>query len=300
MKIWGLFLLLLFVGGWTGPVVADEIRLAPAIGLEFVKVEGGCYSMGQAEAEKEELALILGTEGAELAFGDELPAHEVCLAGFNMGKYEITVGDFAKFVEATGYRTEAEEQGGCQEYPIPRYSWQENPERNWRSPGFAQKDNEPVVCVSWNDARIFADWLSKKNPGKQFRLATEAEWEFAARDRGLVKTSEAGGSLDQMGWYVKNSPRRTSPVGGKLPGELGIFDLHGNVWEWVADYYDRQYYSRSARENPTGPEHGLFRTMRGGGWNSFAWNCRAAKRDRALASHRDTNLGFRLVYSAEK
>jgi sulfatase modifying factor 1 len=300
MKMWSLCLLLLFTGAWTGPAAAAGNWREPITGLEFVGVEGGCYTMGQAEAEKEELALLLGAEGAELAFGDELPAHEVCLAGFSMGRYEITVGDFAKFVEATGYRTEAEKEGGCQEYLIPRYLWRENPELNWRSPGFAQKDNQPVVCVSWNDAGAFADWLSKNNPGKKFRLATEAEWEFAARDRGLVKSFGVGGSLDQVGWYVKNSPRRTSPVGGKQAGELGIYDLHGNVWEWVGDYYDREYYRRAAKENPTGPELGLFRTMRGGGWNSFAWNCRAAKRDRALASHRDTNLGFRLVYTKGK
>jgi formylglycine-generating enzyme required for sulfatase activity len=300
MKMWILFLSLLFPGNWTGPASAAEIWRESATGLEFVALAGGCFSMGQADVEREKLALLKGTVGADLAFGDELPAHEVCLAGFYMGRYEITVGDFARFVEATGYRTEAEEQGGCQEYPIPRYRWQENSERNWRSPGFRQKDNEPVVCVSWNDARAFADWLSAKTPGRQFRLATEAEWEFAARDRGRIKDFDVDTSLDQMGWYVKNSPRRTSPVGGLQSGESGIHDLQGNVWEWVGDYYGWKYYTRPEKDNPKGPDHGLFRVIRGGGWNSFAWNCRAAKRDRALASHRDTNLGFRLVFTSEK
>jgi formylglycine-generating enzyme required for sulfatase activity len=268
-------------------------------GQEFVKVAGGCYQMGQNETEKEELALLVGEEGANLAFGDELPVREVCVADFNLGRHEVTVDAFRKFVEATGYRTEAESGGGCQEYQIPRYHWEENPLRNWREPGFAQKGDEPVVCVSWNDARAFADWLSKANPGKSFRLASEAEWEYAARDRGKIKKFDATLKLDDSGWFVKNSPRRTSPVGQKKGGELGVFDLYGNVWEWVGDYYDLRSYATATKDNPVGPAQGVFRVLRGGGWNSTAWNCRAAKRDRAGASHRDTNLGFRLVYTGK-
>jgi formylglycine-generating enzyme required for sulfatase activity len=268
-------------------------------GLEFVNVAGGCYQMGQDATEKEELSMLLGDESAGLTFGDELPVREVCVADYNLGRQEVTVAAFRKFVEATGYRTEAETGGGCQEYLIPRYYWQENPSRNWREPGFTQKDNEPVVCVSWNDARAFADWLSKGNPGKSFRLATEAEWEYAARDRGKLKKFNAALKLEETGWYDKNSPRRTSPVGRKKPGEVGAFDLYGNVWEWVGDYYDLRGYASGSKDNPAGPAQGAFRVLRGGGWNSFAWNCRAAKRDRALASHRDTNLGFRLVYTGK-
>lgn len=268
-------------------------------GLEFIKVSGGCYQMGQDGTEKEELSLLAGEEGAQLAFGDELPVREVCVGDFHLGRNEVTVGAFRKFAEATGYRTEAESGGGCQEYLIPRYRWEENPSRNWREPGFTQKDNEPVVCVSWRDARAFADWLSKANPGKSFRLASEAEWEYAARDRGKIKKFDATLKLDASGWYVKNSPRRTSPVGLKKAGDLGAFDLYGNVWEWVGDYYDLRSYAAGSKDNPVGPAQGEFRVLRGGGWNSFAWNCRAAKRDRAGASHRDTNLGFRLVYTGQ-
>ena len=268
-------------------------------GLEFMPVAGGCYRMGQDPAEQEELALLMGNEGAGLAFGDELPVREVCVADFNMGRLEVTVGAFRKFVAATRYKTEAESGGGCQEYQIPRYTWLENPERNWQTPGSKQKDEEPVVCVSWNDARAFADWLSKVNPGRSFRLASEAEWEFAARDRGRITKFDANLKLEDSGWYVKNSPRRTSPGGRKKAGELGIFDLYGNVWEWVGDYYGLSSYATGGKDNPVGPGQGDYRVLRGGGWNSFAWNCRAAKRDRAAASHRDTNLGFRLVYTGK-
>jgi len=268
-------------------------------GLEFINVAGGCYQMGQDEAEKADLTMLAGEEGARLAFGDELPTHEVCVPDFNLGRHEVTVAAFSKFVEATGYRTGAEIAGGCQEYPIPRYRWEENPKRNWREPGFTQKADEPVVCLSWNDTRAFADWLSKANPGKAFRLPTEAEWEFAARDRGRIKNFDTAFKLDDLGWHAVNSPRRTSPVGRKKAGELGVFDLYGNVWEWVGDYYSRRAYGSSSKENPTGPTQGDLRVLRGGGWNSFAWDCRAAKRDHAAAAHRDTNLGFRLVYTGK-
>jgi len=268
-------------------------------GLEFVNVAGGCYQMGQDPGEQEELDLLMGSEGARLAFGDELPVREVCVGDFNLGRHEVTVAAFSKFVEATAYRTEAESGGGCQEYLIPRYRWEDNPLRNWREPGFVQKSDEPVVCVSWNDAKAFADWLSKSNPGKSFRPASEAEWEFAARDRGKIKKFDANLNLDDLGWHAKNSPRRTSPVGRKKAGDLGVFDLYGNVWEWVGDYYGRSAYSVAGKDKQTGPVQGELRVVRGGGWNSSVWNCRAAKRDHAAASHRDTNLGFRLVYTGK-
>jgi len=294
--VWGVTALLLLVA--PGARASEPWREALS-GLEFVGVAGGCYAMGQDPTEKEELTLLMGEVGAGLAFGDELPVREVCVADFNLSRHEITVSAFGKFVEATGYRTEAETGGGCQEYQIPLYRWENNPARNWREPGFSQKVDEPVVCVSWNDARVFADWLGRNNPGKNFRLATEAEWEFVARDRGRIKRFSGDLKLDDYGWYVKNSPRRTSPVGRKKAGELGVYDLYGNVWEWVGDYYDLKGYTAGGRENPTGPERGEFRVLRGGGWNSFAWNARAAKRDRAGAAHRDTNLGFRLVYTGK-
>jgi len=268
-------------------------------GLEFVAVAGGCYQMGQDATERDELTMLSGEESALLAFGDELPAREVCVQDFSLGRHEVTVAAFAKFVEATSYRTEAEISGGCQEYLIPSYRWNENPARNWREPGFTQKSDEPVVCISWNDARAFADWLSKVNPGKVFRLASEAEWEFAARDRGQIKKFDTNMKLDDLGWHALNSPRRTSPVGRKKAGALGAFDLYGNVWEWVGDYYGWRAYAAGTKDNPTGPTQGELRVVRGGGWNSFAWDCRAAKRDHAAASHRDTNLGFRLVYTGK-
>lgn len=267
-------------------------------GMEFVRVAGGCFQMGQVETEKADLYRLRLPFGANVSFGDETPRHEVCVDEFYMGKHEVTVGAFRVFIEETGYRTEAEKHGGCQEYQIPGYRWRYNEKLSWREPGFKQNDNEPVVCVSWDDSKAFADWLSGKDLGHRFRLATEAEWEFAARQRGNDSSYAAGSNeTGEVGWYVENSPRRTSPVGTRKGGEMGIHDLSGNVWEWVADFYSRDYYRQSPGKNPVGPEEGSFRVTRGGGWNSFPWNTRVANRERILPSHRDTNQGFRVVFT---
>ena len=133
--------------------------------------------------------------------------------------------------------------------------------------------------------------------GRNLRLPFEAEWEFAAREGGQGGIyAVASDDLSSVGWYVENSPRHTNPVGSCPAGALGIHDLSGNVWEWVADFYSRNYLMDGGR-NPAGPGSGLFRVTRGGGWNSFAWNCRVANRDRALPSHSDTNQGFRMGFS---
>lgn len=127
----------------------------------------GSYRMGSPDTEKD--------RGA-----DEGPVHEVRI-GYRLavGKYELTRGEFARFVAAAGYKTEAERSQGCATWSGGK--WEYSAERNWRNPGFAQADSHPVVCVSWNDAQAYLDWLNKKVPGKGFRLLSEAEWEFAAR-----------------------------------------------------------------------------------------------------------------------
>jgi len=279
-------------------LLADGSWVEKNTGLEYVKVDGGCYRMGQVETETAKLERMRLVFGSEITFGDEKPRHEVCVDDFHISRYEVTVAAFRAFIDSSGYQTDAEKNGGCMDYPIPGYRWRVNEDLNWQNPGFKQEDNEPVVCVSWNDSKAFADWLTASGSGRKFRLATEAEWEFAARGRGNDrKIALSGDELKEVGWYAVNSPRRTSPVGTRKAGALDIYDMSGNVWEWVGDFYSRDYYSQGGVKNPAGPDAGPFRVVRGGGWNSHVWNCRAAKRDRALPSHRDTNQGFRLVFT---
>jgi len=147
----------------SGQVFQDQLKDGTP-GPEMVEIRGGRFLMGSPVDEKGR-------------YEDERQ-HEVQVADFAIGKYEVTVGQFKSFVKATQYKTEAEESGGC--YYWTGSAWKQDASKTWRNPGFSQTDDHPVVCVSWNDAMAYVDWLSKQT-GKTYRLPTEAEWEYAAR-----------------------------------------------------------------------------------------------------------------------
>jgi formylglycine-generating enzyme required for sulfatase activity len=126
-------------------------------------------------------------------------------------------------------------------------------------------DTCPVEQVSWNDIQGFLTALNAMDPGKNYRLPTEAEWEYAAR-AGTTGDYGGTGVLDQMGWYSDNSGSQTHPVAQKQPNHWGLYDMHGNVWEWVQDWYSATYYSVSPTNDPQGPATGTSRVLRGGSW----------------------------------
>ena len=266
--------------GEAGPAAPPpkEFR-EPASGTEFIFVKGGCFQMGDA-------------------FGDgydwERPAHEVCVNDFYMGKYPVTVGEFRKFTDETGYRTDAE-KGGCKILNGGRF--ENDGSRNWRSPGFPQDDRYPAVCISWNDASAFAGWLSKKT-GKRYRLASEAEWEYAARSGG-EREKWAGTSseerLPKFAWYNANSGYKPHAVGEKSPNALGLYDMSGNVWEWVQDWFGENYYKVSPAKNPGGPSGGKERVLRGGSWFNGPGAARVFERLKNTPDDRFTSYGFRCV-----
>jgi formylglycine-generating enzyme required for sulfatase activity len=249
----------------------------PATGMEMIFVKGGCYQMGDTFGDGE---------------SDEKPVHEVCVNDFYIGKYEVNVGHFRKFVNDTGYQTEAEKGDGC--YIWTGSKWDKRRDANWRNPGFSQKESHPVVCVSWNDAQAFIKHLNRRG-GKNYRLPTEAEWEYAARSGGKSEKYSGGNDVDAVAWYVSNSGSRTHPVGQKQPNGLGLHDMSGNVWEWCQDWYGSNYYGGSGRDNPVGPSSGSDRVDRGGSWSNSAANTRAASRSRSSPVYRYYSLGFRLA-----
>ena len=181
--------------------------------------------------------------------GDEKPVHEVCLDDYYIGKYEVTQGQWSKIMG-------------------------NNPSN------FKLGDNYPVENVSWDDIQVFLEKLSQKT-GQNYRLPTEAEWEYAARSGGKQEkwagTSNESG-LEGYAWFDKNSGNQTHLVGQKTPNGLGICDMSGNVWEWCSDWYDGDYYSKSPRNNPNGPSGGSYRVARGGSWRDTAENLRASNR----------------------
>jgi len=156
----------------------------------------------------------------------------------------------------------------------------------------------PVERVSWNDVQTFLAALNTMDPGKGYRLPTEAEWEYAAR-AGTAGDYGGTGVLDQMGWYEDNSGSRTHPVAQKQPNHWGLFDMHGNVWEWVQDWYSATYYQycvdNGIVNDPPGPATGTNRVLRGGSAVNGATFARSATRTFGLPSDRYLNGGFRLA-----
>ena len=248
-------------------------------GIEMVLVKGGCYRMGDTFGDGE---------------SDEKPVHEVCVDDFYMGKYEVTVGEFRKFVNDAGYKTEAEKEDGCYYYTGSK--WEKDRSKNWRNPGFSQDDSHPVACVSWNDATAFTGWLVNKT-GKSYRLPTEAEWEYAAKSGGKSEKYSGGNDIDSVAWYSSNSGSKTHSVGQKAANGLGIYDMSGNVWEWVNDWYDSGYYKNSPKDNPKGPSSGSDRVRRGGSWSGYARYVRASDRIGNTPVIRIDDLGLRLAGS---
>lgn len=160
---------------------------------------------------------------------------------------------------------------------------------------FTGNDQRPVECVSWNDCQDFIEQLNRIT-GEHFRLPTEAEWEFAARGGNESKGCRYAGSndLDEVVWYCGNSNLQTHQVATKQPNELGLYDMSGNVYEWCADWFGKDYYQTSPDVDPQGPASGLFRVLRGGSWHSIARLCRLSGRSRNYPEGRINYYGLRL------
>jgi formylglycine-generating enzyme required for sulfatase activity len=166
------------------------------------------------------------------------------------------------------------------------------------NPSCFKGDNLPVETVSWDDAVEFCRRLSQKED-KTYRLPTEAEWEYACR-AGTTTRFYYGDDLDESklgeyAWYGSNSDGKTHPVGQKKSNAFGLYDMHGNVWEWCQDWYDEKYYSNKPEVDPPGPASGQYRVLRGGNWSGNALDCRVADRVNDSLSSRDNGIGFRVV-----
>ncbi len=343
----GVFLLLSF-WVWSGQQQGQSI-IAPE-GSRLIPIPGGSFTMGDPFA-----------EGA----ADELPRHAVTVLDFFLAEAEVTVAQFARFVAETGYRTSAESpvdsavrdsliaqaadpgtapatrralydqvlrQGGCGRWDPDRPGFDWGDQLDWRNPGFDQAGDYPVVCLSWDDAAAYANWVSRADglpeaydlttgslldaagrptnditQVRGYRLPTEAEWEFAARERGgavrfgngqnIADPEQAAFDASEGEYdYQVRGPVRRNPtsVRGYAPNALGLYDMAGNAWEWVSDY--RAPYAAGPASNPH-QGSGTGRAVRGGRWGGDAFEMRVAKRFSWQAHNRCNASGFRLARS---
>ena len=278
----------------------QSVDLGGGVTLELVWIAPGTFLLGSPVTE----------EGRDK---DEMQ-HEVTLTrGFWMGKYEITVGQFKRFVEESGYQTTAERKAAGAAHSDQNGKKAESENKSWRNTGFAQTDAHPVALVSWEDAQAFCEWISKK-AGGTFRLPTEAQWEYAcragtttARPTGDSDTSLLGRANlpDVSDGRIAQNPdallwrdgyEYTAPVGSFEANAWGLHDMLGNVWEWCADYYNLDFYERSPREDPENTKKEVCRVLRGGSWDYTPWLCRSANRAGGSPSDRfGFGRGFRVV-----
>jgi len=263
-------------------------RFTNSIGQEFVYIKPGTFMMGSPSNESGRL--------------DNEHQHQVTLTkGYYMQTTEVTVGQWRAFAQSSGYRSEAETDGGA--YTFVGNAWEMQSRIYWGNPGFAQTDNHPVTCVSWNDTQRFIQWLNQRESTNKYRLPTEAEWEYAAR-AGTTGPFAFGGCLStDDANYDGNYPLegcskgqyRQTPVrvGSFSSNAWGLYDMHGNVLEWSQDWYGD--YPSGSVIDPTGPSTGSERVCRGGGWGSNAKGCRSAFPDSFPPVLRFSCLRFRLV-----
>ena len=277
----------------------------------MVKVPAGTFIMGSTAAEttREEINPKDAT--------DERPQHSVTITReFALGQFAVTRGEFAAFVRDSGYNPTI----GCYNFSTMTIGqFNIDLKRNWQDPGFAQSDQHPVVCVSYDDAQRYVQWLSRKT-GKSYRLPTEAEWEYAAR-AGTTTARFWGDGRDQAcnfanvddltgsesvnsGFQCRDGYVYTAPVGSFRPNGFGLYDMLGNVYQWTEDCYQESYIGAPKDGSAVTSGKCKDRVLRGGSWISFPWSIRSAYRktgDVAMADYdaavdyRIGDVGFRVA-----
>jgi formylglycine-generating enzyme len=249
------FITIFLAVAWVNTLITEDL-LAQKPVIEWVSIPGGTFIMGSPETEP-------GRDQDEFQ-------HEVTLKAFKISMYEITFAQYDAFCEATGRKKPDDEGWG--------------------------RGNRPVINVSWNDAASFARWIG-------CRLPTEAEWEYACR-AGTTTPFNTGNDISTLlanfnGNYPVSTiikgqyEGKTLPVGSYPPNPWGLYDMHGNVWEWCQDWYGE--YKEEPRSNPKGPSSGSFIVRRGGSWYGSEKYCRSANRNFSDPAHTYNFIGFRVV-----
>lgn len=231
---------------------------------------------------------------------EEQPIHEVIINyDFEIASTPVTVGEFRAFVEDSGYVTEAEQKNdsGAGIWNAEKEEWGWKEDANWKNPYFEQTDDHPVVCVSWNDAQAYIKWLNEKT-GETYRLPSETEWEFSCRAGSTTKWhfGDNESELEKYAWYGRKDGDSTKPVGIKEPNQWGLYDMHGNVWEWCLDDWAENYNETPIDGSANHSQNKeTKKVLRGGSWSLSADWSRSANRSWYSPDLRYVSWGFRLL-----
>ena len=296
-----------------------------SIGMKLVLIPAGTFSMGSRESSEETAKAFNYSVDETYLFEIEHPIHQVRITkAFYIGAYHVTVGQFRKFVHETGYKTDAESGVQVSEFGRGGIGFTADVgmpigvEYNWHNPGFEQTDAYPVVEVSWNDAVAFCGWLSRKER-KTYRLPTEAEWEYACRAGTNTRYSNGDnpeklvdvgniadklftdkfpswnwdGTFTRLALSAKDGYAMVAPVGQFKPNPWGLYDMHGNVWQWCADGCG--CYHASPVDDPVSPSSPGWRACRGGSWADLPAYARSAARSERLLNVGTYSTGFRVA-----
>jgi formylglycine-generating enzyme required for sulfatase activity len=255
------------------------------VGMRFVDIPAGHFFMGSckfAPGQAASSAACPSGAGTDPeAYADETPQHRVAVGSFQIGRTEVTLGQFRRFME---------ESGNAQLL-----------DAEFRKANDGQGDATPVVHVSWHDAQAFIKWLNRGKPTSdagRYRLPSEAEWEYAARG-GTTTRYYFGDAIEKrlglFAWYDKNAGNRQRVVGGKKPNAFGLHDMLGNVWEWTADCWNESYQGAPADGSAWQQGDCERRVVRGGSWFDVPIYLRASARFGDRAGRRINYTGFRVV-----
>ncbi|MBL8484508.1 MAG: formylglycine-generating enzyme family protein [Rhodocyclaceae bacterium] len=288
----GLALRLVRGAGTSLPVFVKDCAECP----ELVLIPAGKFDMGPGDDDKGDM------------FPYARPVHRVHVSPFQLARTEVTRGEFAAFVRDTGYQAK-----GCRTWNGLR--WEQQDARSWESPGFAQDDRHPVVCIAWKDAIAYIQWLSRK-AGTEYRLPSEAEWEYAAR-AGTATARHWGAASDQACKFanvgdktardeiLRSASRAshtcsdgyvyTAPVGSFAPNAFGLYDMIGNAWEWTADCWHPNYDGAPVHGEVWDSTPCNSRVLRGGSWISQPGTARSAVRLWDFDGVRGDGRGFRIA-----
>ncbi len=295
-----------------------DVEWSNSVGMRFVLVPPGEFTMGSSDAEKDWAdpdLRIVGNEHLYRGMRAESQRKVWITKPYFVQAHPVTVGAFRSFVEAKKFVTYAEKTGrgiGCRSWDQqrieqdpqydPSIELEEDPKYTWRDPGYPQSDDDPVTMITWDEAIEFCKWLSEKE-FRSYRLPSEAEWEHACR--AGTTTSYYFGDFSQVqrlgeyGWFRNNSLGSTHPVGLKKPNAWGLFDMHGHVWEYCSDLYDREAahpsHCQTIEIDPQGPAQGWNHMRRGGSFMSTPATCRSAHRNPCEPNYLKCVTGFRVV-----